>query len=637
MPVLPSDVIEEPDFFDTYPEMAAFFERQTALSKILHEEEVTLMVRKGDEPVASYRVKPARPSWQRLPSLFWFQVIAGCTAFLVSLWVLVLRPRDLAVRFFAAMGTAIPGFTIPAAIYGTRELAMPGDTFRILSSLNHAGANAFGWGLVAFFLTFPARLVRPRVISLIAAVIGGWLVLDIVRVAPNQNWGSRAPIMLEMLGAIALGIVQWWATRGDPRGRALLRWLGVSVLVGSALFVFSIVGSSVIGWFPPMSQGYSFGFFLLMHVSIALGLRRHRLFDLDEWAYKILFWVLAGLAVIGLDTLLIAVLDANRALSTWAVLLVCGFLYMPVRSWMWSRAVSRKTTPEHELFEAVLHVTFAPDRDERARLWKALLTKLFDPVELRDTDEPLEQATVRDDGIRLDVPAAAGAPALRLDHPWRGRGLFGARHEELANHLVALVRHAESRREAFERGVRDERSRIARDMHDDVGAGLLTSLYRTDLDSTRDAIRQAIGDVRSIVHELTLRRVGLVEMIAEMRQETVRRLDDAKITVDWPLPELPEDIVAFATHRHLTSMVRELTTNVIRHSRAKRVRVGVALTGERLTIEFADNGIGFDPKTVSRGAGLDNLERRAGGLDGKLTMSRTAGETLVHIEVRLAA
>lgn len=637
LPVTPSDVIEEPDFFDQYAEMSAFFERQTAFGRVLHEPEVTVTIERNDA-VESLRVAPARPSWRALPGVFWFQVFAGCAAFLVSVWVLVLRPRDLAVRLFAVMGAAILGFTVPAAIYGTRELAMPGDTMRVLSAVNHASANVFGCGLVAFFMTFPVRIVRARFMWIVPAIVVPWVLLDISRIAPDQTWGARMPILCEMLAAIVLGVFQWRATRNDPRGRALLRWLGVSILVGSSLFVFGIVGSTIIGWFPPILQGYSFGFFLLMHVSFALGLRRHRLFDLDEWAYLVLFWVLAGLAVVALDVVLVAVLDANRSLSTWAVLLVSGFLYVPVRSWLWSKAISRKTPPEHEVFEGVLRVTFAPDADERARLWKALLVKLFDPLEIRSLDEAVERAALRDDGIRLDIPAVAGGSAQRLDHPWRGRGLFGPRHEQLAEHLVTLLRHAETRREAFERGVRDERGRIARDMHDDIGAGLLTSLYRTDLESTRDAIRQAIGDVRSIVHELTFRRLLLGDVLAEMRHETMRRLEDAKIVVEWPLPDAPRDmVIGFSVYRHVTSMLREMTSNVIRHSGAKRVRMQVEIAGDRLRLEFADDGGGFDPAAVPRGAGLDNLERRASGLGGKVTFARIESETVTCIDVPVAA
>jgi signal transduction histidine kinase len=496
---------------------------------------VSLTVAKEGEVPSTLTVRPTRPSAGDLPGIFWFQLFAASAALLISVWAFVLRPRELGVRLFTFIGATIPIFIVPAAIYGTRELAMDGGVMRVLSSINHAGANLFGLGLVWFFLSYPKRLVGRRGLGIVAAIVLLWLVADVARVAPDQNIGSRAPIFLEMIGAIVLGFVKWRATRGDPRGRAGLRWLGVSVLLGSGTFVFSVLGSSVLGLFPPLAQGYTFGFFLLMHASFALGLSRHRLFDLDGWAYALLFWVLAGLALLAVDVVLVSVLDANRALSLGGILLVFGFVYLPVRTWLWSKIVSRKTTPEHEIFDAVLQVTFAKDDADRTGRWKELLEKLFDPTEVRASEAEPERATVLDDGLVLEVPRVAGIEPMRLAYPWKGRGLFAARHETLADKLVTLLRQAESRREAFEHGVRDERARIARDMHDDLGAGLLSSLHRDGIDATRDAIRQAIGDVRSIVHELTARQLELGDLLAEIRHETIQRLESAKIDLEWPI------------------------------------------------------------------------------------------------------
>lgn len=636
-----TDIIEEPDFFDTYEEMADFFERQSALTRTLRSGRVTLVLRRG-EVSTTYDLTPSpRTPLGALPGVFWFQLVAGAVAFLISLWVFVLRPRELTVRIFAFIGATIPIFTVSAAFYGARELAIDGEVFRALSTVNHLGANLFGCGLVALFLMYPSRLVDVRWLWAVPAIFVTWCVLDALRVLPDQNWGSRAPIMLEMLSAIALGVVQWRRTRNDPRARAGLRWLGVSILTGSGLFVFSIVGSSILGLFPPMSQGYSFGFFLFVHASFALGLRRHRLFELDDWAYALLFWVLGGLTLVALDALIISMLDANPALSMGVTLLVCGFLYFPLRTWLWSKIVSRKATPEHELFDAVLQVTFATDVAQRTELWKALFVKLFDPIAIRVAEGPVERAMVYDDGIRLDVPASGTVPGLVLEYPWQGKGLFAPRHEKLAGDIAKLMQHAESRREAFERGVRDERHRIARDMHDDIGSGLLSSLYREDLDSTRSAIRQAIGDVRSIVHELTRRPLTLSDVVAEIRHETIQRLEAANIAVDWALSSSDSSDesrnVGYEFYRHCTSMFRELVSNVIRHAAASRVRVRVRSSGGRLRMVLSDDGRGFDPASASRGNGLTNLTRRARELRGTIAFAREDHETVVRIDVSIDA
>ena len=64
----PADVIEEPDFFDTYAEMADFFARQSELDAILAANEVTLTTAKdAGEPPSTVTVRPTRPSIGELP------------------------------------------------------------------------------------------------------------------------------------------------------------------------------------------------------------------------------------------------------------------------------------------------------------------------------------------------------------------------------------------------------------------------------------------------------------------------------------------------------------------------------------------------------------------------------------------
>ncbi|HVJ92367.1 MAG TPA: hypothetical protein VM580_21350, partial [Labilithrix sp.] len=247
------DLIDEPDYFDTYAEMDAFFRRQTALVEVLRASRVVLTVQRDGGATEEFVVEPAaRRPLSALPGAFWFQVCAGIIGFLVSLWVFVLRPGVAGVQMFALAGSMIFGFAAPAAVYSVRELAIDGTFFRVLSALNHLGANLFGVGLVGIFLIFPTPLVRPRYLWLLPAVVVPWVVLDVTRLAPDQNWGARAPIMLEMLSAIGCGIVQWLRARNDARARASLRWFGVCVLTGASFFVFSVVGTTIFGMFPPI-------------------------------------------------------------------------------------------------------------------------------------------------------------------------------------------------------------------------------------------------------------------------------------------------------------------------------------------------------------------------------------------------
>src|SRR5690606_24657655 len=101
------------------------------------------------------------------------------------------------------------------------------------------------------------------------------------------------------------------------------------------------------------------------------------------------------------------------------------------------------------------------------------------PLEIAVAD-PTAEPRVEEEGLALRLPAIADGPPLKLLYPFAGRGLFGPSHLAIAREMLALVAQAEVSRAAYERGVREERGRIARDLHDDVGARLLSGLHAAD-------------------------------------------------------------------------------------------------------------------------------------------------------------
>ena len=615
------DIVEEPDFFDDYATINRFFARQEQLHALLSSPALHLRVVDRNGAVSERAVRPGRRPLSDLPPVFWFQLLAGASGFLIAAWVYATSPANLAARCFLVLGTMFLGFTAPAALYGTRELALGAGPFRALGTLNHVCAFAFGGGLVALFLCYPRRLLGSLGIWLVIGIFAPWCLLDVTQtISPDA--GYRSAILLEQLTAIALAGVQWFVTRDDPRARAELRWLGTSVLLGAGLFVFCTAGMSMLGLTPPFAQGYAFGFFSLMYVGFALGLRRHRLLGLDEWAYRVLVWVCAAVLLIVLDLLMVLWLGGHPAMSLGAALLVSGFFYMPIRNWLWNRTVSVVDGVGHELFEGVIQSAFAGSSEAREQRWVALLQRHFEPAEIhRPKGTCPESVIIADDGVGMFLPATAGLPALKLTFPWRGRGLFELRHLQLATTLVSLMRQAESAREAYARGVLAERQRIARDLHDNLGARLLSGLYAESVHETREGIRHAISDMRSIVQELmTDQAYPLVQLLGDLRHEAADRVRAANLVLDWPEPDVPPDTkLTPATVRSYTAILRELLSNTLRHAAASRVAVQARCIEGMLETTYSDDGVGMTG--TATGNGLQSVRTRVRDLGGEITIS----------------
>jgi hypothetical protein len=70
--------------------------------------------------------------------------------------------------------------------------------------------------------------------------------------------------------------VQAFASRKDPAAMAATRWLGLSVIVGAGAFIGNVAVPIALGMRPFLDPRFSLGFFVIIYVGMAVGLRRHR-------------------------------------------------------------------------------------------------------------------------------------------------------------------------------------------------------------------------------------------------------------------------------------------------------------------------------------------------------------------------
>ncbi len=633
-----TDLLEEPDVLDTYEMARRFMQRQTALALLLRLDQVMLRVQSGDR-ATEVVVTPSRRPLGDLPSAFWVQFITGAGSLLLGAWVLALRPRDLPTRLFAVAGAMILMSAYSAAVYSSRELAIDGAVIRAMSALNHIGALGFGVAMISLFLLYPRRLVQPRVLLILPVMTVLWLTADILQLPQYQALGAQLPVLIYMVALVVAIAVQWFVNRNDPRGRAALRWLGLSVIVGAGAFVVLIIAPILVDASPAMKQGHAFGFFLLIYAGLALGVSRYRLFDLDEWSFRVMFYTAGVVLLLAIDAVLIYVVHLQHGVSFSISLLAVAFIYLPARDMLrrWLQAHNR--IESHELFRAVVDVTFASSAQERSERWRDLLQRLFDPLVVKPLDDAVTETEIGQEGLEVRLPAVADTPALLLRYPWRGQRLFSSQHRDLAQELVRLMSYVEHSRDAYERGSVEERRRIARDLHDDVGARLLSGLYKTDVADTHRVLRDALADIRTIVSGLSSDQLPLAQIVATLRHETGERLAAAGIELSWPLSGADEntELLDYRIYRGLVSAHREVVSNIIRHAQARRVEIIVVCGGEVLTIRIADDGIGIDlARTPEGGSGLRGMIRRLNDLGGSFSLVPAPSGCVVEIRIPLA-
>lgn len=190
-----------------------------------------------------------------------------------------------------------------------------------------------------------------------------------------------------------------------------------------------------------------------------------------------------------------------------------------------------------------------------------------------------------------------------------------------AKHAQLEQSYARMRLLEMERAVAEERERIYRDLHDDVGAKLLSLVYRASRPEDADLARSALSDLREVVSRTGSDAFGLDELVADWRSECERRLREAGIAIEWTQRLPVQDLLLSQPQAlGLGRILREAVSNAIRHAGASRVGVSIACDGELLSIEVRDDGKGCPhDSTHPTGRGLRNMEARAARLGGNLS------------------
>jgi signal transduction histidine kinase len=242
------------------------------------------------------------------------------------------------------------------------------------------------------------------------------------------------------------------------------------------------------------------------------------------------------------------------------------------------------------------------------------------------TDEREKDAAQPDNGYDSDRGRQDQDPAV-IEREWQDR---------LNNQKQLMGRKV---REAAVRGEQQERERIGQELHDNISqilssAQLFLSCLTTDnpdfdtiKEKTAGIIASALQEVRTLSHNIAapdLRETGLIESINRL-VEDLRYAGHTPIeftSTDWMTLETQSAELKLTVYR----IVQEQLHNIGKYSEATAIRITLTGRNEQLRLQITDDGIGFDPKTVRQGLGLNGICRRAKLFNGKAIFNSAPGK-----------
>jgi signal transduction histidine kinase len=249
---------------------------------------------------------------------------------------------------------------------------------------------------------------------------------------------------------------------------------------------------------------------------------------------------------------------------------------------------------------------------------------------------------------RLLVLVAALLGVLAVTLVWLR--LLHHKFQERTAQLRQEMRERE--RAENQRAMAQERARIARDLHDDLGSSLteITMLataspgHELPSEEASERLETIAGKSRTMVHALDEivwavdpERDTLASVARYLASYVEEYLAGLNVACRVQIPHsFPDQVVSGEMRHHLFLAAREALNNAVRHAGANEIGFRVRVLEDRLEISISDNGSGFDPSGRSNGHGLSNLRTRLKNLNGRCELESAPGAgTTVSLQLPL--
>lgn len=631
-PLPASLVVEEPDFLDHVEKYNALMAAQAVLLPEWRSAGARLVLADGRELPLQMRVRGPTD----IPFVFWLQLFFGLVALCIACGIWVFRPHQREVNLLLLTAVGFAAGTWSASIYSARELLMEPELFRALSVINHGGALLFDCAMLALLWSYPRPLGRQPVV---AASLLLWLLLwglDTWQLTARFSTGFYLWLMLVFLLAVGCALQQWRLSQRDPVSRMALRWLLLSFLLGSGAFVALQIVPLLMRVATPVPQSLSSGVFLIVYLGLAAGISRYRLFQLEHWWLAAWSWLFGGILVLLVDGVAVWWLRADSWMALSLAVGIAGWLYFPLRQWLLLRLLPRGNANRQLLAGAIRRLFDLPTEAALCAHWPDVVRSIFSPLamERREGDSDF---VIADDGLLLRLPDIEPGWHVMLSYCERGSRLFNRDDLVTAREVYGIATHARDALSARQQGAHLERDRIKRDLHDDLGARLLSILHGQHEAGMREEARQAIRDLRQMLATLDERAVSLGEAAQLMHSEASERLARAGMVFGSEVSVTPEVLLSARQFANLKRMVRECITNAIKHAHAQRLDVGMTLREDMLLLTVTDDGV-FDVACLDNaGRGHHIVRSRVEELGGTVQWSTgPAGGCQVIIRIPVA-
>lgn len=634
------DLTEDPDELRTFKLNERFLNRQDIIHRILDSNIVDIKLADG----RIVKIQPdAKRSIYDLGIKFWFSQLFSMIVLIISMYVWVLRKNALPTYLTLLSGIGLYAAASAASIYISRELALSESAFNILSIINQAGNRLFALSGLTLMMVYPTRLMNSKVIIFL------WLIEIIYFINITNHWveppyhAYYMDFMAIAVSSLVLFAYSWIKNRNNALSKTIVKALYFPIIFSVLLVMGTFLIPNIVRDYPSQNITISYYAFIFMYVGMAVGVVRFRLFAIDKWMARIWIWFAAGLALVLLDSLISYIVNRSTGVIFFTAALWIVSIYMVARNFAWNRFISHK----HDSIEMYTKelVGFFIRRGSHVHddeYWKKFIGHIFSPVSMDCIAESHAMPSISSDGTWMIIPAFNPETAYKLYLPERGMRLFTDEDMDLITSMHNIAKHIRKQYMTYKSGAEDERKRIARDLHDDIGGRLLDIIHLTEEKNIKTYAHETMDSLRDIIYYALDESINtrLTELVGRLRAITKKRLNNECIELEWEWKGIPDDLyISNKTALYLSRIIYECVSNTIRHGEHGLVSVSATTREHGIMVIKVRNRMDANKKeyhaTLHGKQGLKIIESRVKELAGKVAITETDNLFEIAIEVPL--
>ncbi|MDB5999422.1 MAG: histidine kinase [Rhizobacter sp.] len=593
------------------------------LSALLAQDQVHLLFADGD-----VEITPKPQGISGFGPLFWPVAALALLLYLWSLVAIASSPRERNV-LFGAMACCQVGNLCFIAVESTMELGLP-EGFAEWDMHARTAFDLF----TAAAMVHAASLHPRKVHGLGGFVAACWLIvvllvwLDATHRLPHAWTVTQTAAGLLGFASILVLIRSY---RLEPHPFALvMQRVAITVFTGWTLLTATVALAQGSGLQHQVAAQGSVAYYIFLAVAL---MSLPFLYKSQRMIREFALLAAIGTAATVLDLVFLSVFAFGGFASLTLALFLSLSAYAGARQWILNQVLGTSMLTAERLFEQLYRSARAVEASpaEAPRVVTGLLRNVFEPmaVEMVEGTQAHGLSRVVGAGSALIVPVpdltrphdeepTLLPVAVVLRFARRGRRLFTSEDGRFADRLIEQLRRAVAFDQAVEQGRSEERMRLAQDLHDDIGARLLTLIYQSPTPEMEEYLRHTLGDLKTLTRGLSATNHRLSHACSEWKADLTQRLTAARIRLLWSASADRDPMLSVVQWSALTRVLRELVSNAIAHSHCTQVEIDLRLQDGQLLLTVVDNGDGSNPSSWAHGLGLGGVRKRVKQLGGEV-------------------